>query len=368
MARGLFVISDVVWSGRARALVSATRGLARRGHSAVVMLDPSSAAHAELQREGSGSENVLVTALPAQSRRAGTSRVHALRRTIRQNETDVVFVHNDADHLAVALALVGLRRKPAIVRRIAVGERMRPTRIGRVAERLAVATHLLTGRSGIDRADAESPRFRVELGVYVPDHKPPETAAATPLLACVYDTHATMQASRVLRAVTMLRKRHRELTLCMIASEDVPERLRMQAAALGLSRVVRWFRAPVGTDAIIAQAWALVVAVAGDEAVYATLDGMAHEVPIVAAHAALFERYVANGISGTLLDRFDAPACAAALAALVSDAERRLAMGAAARARVARDYPENEYISGLESLLTSLIPSTAAGEPYAGVA
>jgi hypothetical protein len=365
MTRCLFVISDELWTGRARALVSAARGLARRGHPCVVMAGASSAANKQLGDDAANANLVLIQ-LPAPSRRGGASRVSALRHAMRQHESDVVFVHSDVDHLSVAIALVGVRRKPSLVRRIAVGERVRPTRLGRVAERLATATHLLTGRSGIDRADAESPRFRVELGVTIP-----ESGAApspTPLLVCAYDVRETMPASRVLRAVTMLRKRHRELTLCMIASEEVPERLRMQAAALGLSRVVRWLHAPAGADAVLAQAWAVVVAVAGDDAVYATLDGMAYAVPIVAPRAALFERYVANGISGILLDRFDAPACAAALASLVSDADRRSAMGGVARARVARDYPEEEYIAGLETLLRSRTASTATDESYAGVA
>lgn len=329
------------------------------------MASESSTAHDQVRRIAAEPGTLELIPLPASSRRGGASRVGALRHTVRHNETDVVFVHSDADHLAVALALVALRRKPAIVRRIGVGDRVRLTRLGRIAERLVPATQLLTGRSGVDRADAETPRYRVELGVTVPEST--ALPSETPLLVCTYDVNATVHASRVLRAVTMLRKRHRDLTLYMIASEEVPERLRMQAAALGLSRVVRWLRAPAAAESVLAQAWAVIVAVAGDAAVFATLDGMAHGVAIVAPRAALFERYVANGISGILLDRFDAPACAAALASLISDAERRSAMGGVARARVARDYPEDEYIAGLEALLRSLTTSTT-GESYAGVA
>lgn len=365
MARCLFVVSDMLWTGRARALVSAARGLAARGYPAIVMAQPESVPYAEAVR-GAGDTEALT--LAPRTRRAGASRIHGLRLAIRDRDVDVVFVHGDADHLAVAVAMVGLRRRPALVRRIAVGERVRPTRIGRVAERFAVATHLLTGRPGIDRAGAETPRFRVELGVTVPREAAAAVRPDTPLLACVYDASATIHASRVLRAVTMLRKRHRQLSLTMMASADVPERLRMQAAALGLSRVVRWQRTPLGAGETLARACALVVAVGGDDAVFATLDGMAHGVPVVAPRAALFERYVANGISGILLDAFDAPACAAALATLVADPERRAAMGGAARARVARDYSEREYIAGLETLLRSLAAGQPGGEPYAGVA
>ncbi len=370
MARCLFLISDVLWTGRARAFVSGARGLAMRGHSVVAMAPLSSVAFSDLHGD-SDATRIVVLPLAPRGRKAGAPRVRGIRKAIRENEIEIVFVNDDADHFAAALAMVALRQSPALVRRIAVGERVRPTRLGRLAERLTVATPLLTGRAGIDRAGPDTPRFRVELGVAVPDdmtgHQP-----SAPLLVCVYDANTTIHASRVLRAVTMLRKRHRDLTLCMVASAEVPERLRMQAAALGLSRVVRWLQAPVGVAHALTHAAAVVVAVGGDDAVYATLDGMSNGVPVVAPRAAIFERYVANGISGILLDTFDAPACAAALATLVHDAERRSAMGGVARARVARDYPEQQYIDGLETLIHALAPggggAVSSNTPVAGVA
>ena len=366
MARCLFVVSDVLWTGRARALVSAARGLAMRGHSVVVMAPLNSVAFSDMHGD-SDATRITVQPLAARGRKAGAARVHGIRRVVREQESEIVFVNDDADHFSVALAMVGRRQRPALVRRIAVGERVRPTRLGRLAERLNVATQLLTGRSGIDRAGFEASRFRVELGVTVPDAVPDRPPSA-PLLVCMYDAEGTIHASRVLRAVTMLRKRHRDLTLCMVASAEVPERLRMQAAALGLSRVVRWLQAPVGVAHALAHAAAVIVAVGGDDAVFATLDGMSNAVPVVAPRAAIFERYVANGISGILLDTFDAPACAAALATLVHDPERRSAMGGVARARVARDYPEQQYIEGLETLINALAPDVSSSTPVAGVA
>lgn len=366
MSRCLFLVSDTLWTGRARALVSGARGLAARGHTVVVMAPLDSVAYSDLHGD---SDATQIAALPLapRGRRAGTARINGIRRAIREHAVDVVFVNDDADHFAVGLATLALRQRPMLVRRIAVGERLRPTRLGRLAERLVVAMQLLTGRAGIDHAGPESARFRVELGVTVPEATPEQQPTA-PLLACIYDANGTTHASRVLRAVTMLRKRHRDLTLCMIASAEVPERLRMQAAALGLSRVVRWLQAPDGVAHALARAAAVIVAVGGDDAVFATLDGMSHGVPVVAPRAALFERYVANGISGILLDTFDAPACAAALATLVHDPERRAAMGGVARARIARDFSEQQYVAGLEALLQPLAPAEASHAPVAGVA
>lgn len=357
MARCLFVISDIPWTGRARALVSAATGLAGHGHIIQLMAPDRSAAQKLALGSTAGLE---VLRLPALGRQAGAARVRALRQALRESDADVVFVHTDGDHLAAALAMTGLPRRPALVRRYAIGERSRPSRVGRIAERLAVAIQLLTGRQGIERADFQGPTFRVELGVPIPAAPANEVPPPHPILACVYDCAMTMHASRVLRAVTMLRKRHRDLTLCMIATGEVPERLRMQAAALGLSRVVRWLTMPVGVADVLAQSASMVVAASGDDAAYATLDGMAYGIPVVAPRGSLFERYVANGISGILLDRFDTPACAAALATLVSDPDRRIAMGGAGHARAAREFSEHEYLTGLESLLRSLATSESA--------
>ncbi|HJU74699.1 MAG TPA: glycosyltransferase [Gemmatimonadaceae bacterium] len=362
MARCLFLVSDRAWTGRARALVSAARGLAARGHPVFVAAPPGSAA---LDHAATGPGGPQAIGIPRNGG-AGTARMRAVRRLLADHAVDVVFVHSDTDHLLVALAMVALSQRPTLVRRISLGERLRPTRVGGLADRLAPVTQLLTGRAGVERAVDEVPRFKVELGVPLPPESAIRTGTAAPLLACVYDAAATMHASRVLRAVTMLRKRHRELSLCMIASGEVPERLRMQAAALGLSRVVRWIHARGSVNETLAQSAALIVAAGGDEAIFATLDGMAYGVPVVAPRASLFERYVANGISGILLDRFDAPACAAALATLVSDSERRVAMGNVARSRVARDFAESGYVDGLEEVLRTLAPGTP--EPVAGVA
>ena len=58
MARCLFLVSDRAWTGRARALVSAARGLAARGHAIFVMAPPDSAALSQAVRE-SGAPDVI---------------------------------------------------------------------------------------------------------------------------------------------------------------------------------------------------------------------------------------------------------------------------------------------------------------------
>jgi glycosyltransferase involved in cell wall biosynthesis len=350
----LFVIGDRTCSGRARALSVAARGLSRRGFVSVVMAPADGVAFAELARsQGSA---LLFVPLPPGRKRPG---VRALRRVLREHAIDTIMVHSDADYLTAAIATVAVKPRPVIVRRWALGERQRATRAARLAERLADATHLYVGREV--PATADDGGHALELGVALPE-LPVAVLPDIPKIVCFYDAHATRQASRVLRAVAMLRKRQRRIALTMVAADDVPERLRMQAAALGLTRVARWRRAPDRPTEVLAHAAAAVIASGSDDAAFGTLDAMAHAVPVIAPRAALSERYVANGISGVLLDVFDAPAIAAALAAILSDDERRDAMGSVARARVARDFTEDAHVQGLETLLRSRRPVHAVAD------
>ncbi|MGQ0537497.1 MAG: glycosyltransferase [Gemmatimonadaceae bacterium] len=363
MQRALFVMHDAEWSGAARAFSLAARGLAGHGRAAFVMAAADSPAHAAAQRD----EHVAALELPLNG--AALARVLAIRSALRTHDIDVVFVQHDADRLAAAIAMLGRRERTKLVRRVGAGERLRPTRAGRLADSLVPATYLYTGRRNDPAAaPAASNRYRADLGVELPGAPREMAQRTTPLLACTYDVAATLKASRVLRAVAMLRARHRDLTLCMLGRGDVPERLRMQAAALGLSRVVRWMRSPGDVAAVLDAAWCLVVAVDGDDGVFAALDGMAAATPVIAVRDAIFERYIANGISGILLDRFDACSCAAALATLLGDADRRMAMGGAGRSRVAREYTPATLAAGIDGLLRALGGAAAAHDAPAGVA
>jgi glycosyltransferase involved in cell wall biosynthesis len=76
------------------------------------------------------------------------------------------------------------------------------------------------------------------------------------------------------------------------------------------------------------------------------LDLMALAKPLVASERGVAQHYVANGISGTLYPSDDSASTAAVVAGLLGNEEIRLAMGRAARTRVARDFPESGMIDG----------------------
>ena len=63
---------------------------------------------------------------------------------------------------------------------------------------------------------------------------------------------------------------------------------------------------------------------------------MAMGIPVLADRGTVAGRYIADGITGALLNPGDTPGTAAVVAGLLGNDERRRAMGNAGRARVAR--------------------------------
>jgi len=90
------------------------------------------------------------------------------------------------------------------------------------------------------------------------------------------------------------------------------------------------------------------VAAGGDNAAFGYLDLMALRVPVLAERDALSSRYVADGICGVLLAQPDPGTVAARIAVLLAHGERRSAMGNAGRARVTRDFSEQDMVDGFE--------------------
>jgi glycosyltransferase involved in cell wall biosynthesis len=71
-------------------------------------------------------------------------------------------------------------------------------------------------------------------------------------------------------------------------------------------------------------------------------------VPVIAPEGSIAESYVANLITGTLIPPDDAATTAAAVVSLLTNEEQRATIGAAGRARVAREFPEQAMVEGFE--------------------
>jgi glycosyltransferase involved in cell wall biosynthesis len=274
-----------------------------------------------------------------------------------------VIVSGDREQLIAALA-TRLAERAAVLRRVAVGEKLKLTAALRLAFRLA-PTGLLFGseedmRSAPSASLTRFPSSVVALGVNAQAYdaiRPASRASigapgGTRLLVCVYDRSGRARAATVLRVIALLAPRHPELRLALIGAGSNDEDLRMHAAALRITGAVSFLGERDDYLSVLSVADLGWVVADGDNAVFALLDLLASRVPVLAERGTIAEQYVPDGIAGILLPRGEAPDIAAAVALLLGHDDRRAAMGGAGRARVSRDYSEAKMVDAFEAAAT----------------
>jgi glycosyltransferase involved in cell wall biosynthesis len=368
--RILFLHCAKDWSGTARALAVAARGLAARGHNVTFLAEPHSSVEQSASRIAAVASKIGAgdavspgdvapfEVLPFSCDGFWFSVAWRLRHLFRQWDADVVVVHTDREHLAAATAC-WLGRRGRILRRTPAGSRVSYSLAGRLAGWLANTTYVFA--SDQDRRNSGIPQgFRTavaQLGVDTqryPDRgsaaqeKKPEDIR---YIICVYDPTSRGRAATAIRTVSMLAPRHPYLRLLIFGAGSDSEDLRMQAAALDVMHLVSFLGERDDHLTLMRDAELGWVVADGDTAAYGVLDLMALGVPAIAADGSVAGSYVANGISGMLVPPDDAPTTAATVVTLLASDEQRQAMGSAARVRVAREFPEQAMVDSFEAAL-----------------
>lgn len=351
--RILFYLSAPAWTGSARASAALARGLSDRGHAVSVACPPDSPLE---QRLEFGSYEVIGIEpglpWPIAARR--------LRRALQDRFVQVVCVHTDREQV-VAASAARLAQRAAVLRRVQPGETLVLGPRARLSMRLATTGFVFAADDDVQRAPP-APHARlapvvVPLGVrpHVYDTVRPASPAsldladgATRVLVCRYDAASRARAGNVLRVVALLAPRHPELRLVMLGSAPSDDDLRMHAAALRISRAVRFMDEGHDDLSLLALADLGWVLAGGDEGAFAVLDFLASRVPVIAERGTVAPLYVPDGIAGIVLPPGDAHDAAAAVARLLAHEDRRAAMGAAGRVRVARDFTEALMVDAFE--------------------
>jgi len=340
------------WNGSARATAALARGLSARGHSVTVVCPADSPLEQRLER---GAYEVL------ELRGAGSvaSGAGHLRRALQERFVQVICVHSDRAQVVAATA-ARLAGRAAILRRVAAGEKLTPSSGARVALRFATTGFVFASEHdarsapplplarlvpavaplGVREAmyDSVRPASRSVLG----------TGAGTRVLVCIHDGKERSRAGNVLRVMALLAERHPELRLVFLGPGSADADLKVHAAALRISRSVSFMGERDDYLSILALAELGWVVSGGDDGAYALLDFMGSRVPVIAERGTLAERYVPDGITGIVLSPGDAHDTAAAVARLLAHDDERVAMGAAANARVAREFSEEAMIDSFE--------------------
>lgn len=103
-----------------------------------------------------------------------------------------------------------------------------------------------------------------------------------------------------------------------------------------------WLQAPE-RDALLAEGAAFVLPSLSEGMPIALLEAMANGLPIVATRVGAIPDLIEDGVDGVLVEPGDPAGLAAALAEVLADGERRVALGVAARERAERLASEDVY-------------------------
>jgi len=340
--RACFVVRHATWSGNARAFADAATLLAARGYETCFAVPESSETARVLASAGHD-----VIGLP---RSGGWLRAGwRLRGVVAHRLSEVLFVHDDREHLEAAAA-VRLAGRGAVVRRTPSAERLALGRDGRFAMRLA-ATGFVFAHADDVRGMAP-PRGALAAHVAVPGvavaAPQPAPALATigtatsaddsPRLVIISGAGRRHETLVALRALALLAPRLPALRATIFSPVTDIDTARLEAAALGVADRVEWCAAgaPRG-DALGRANLAWIVATA-DDAAFALLDALAHGVPVLAERTPIAARFVDDGVTGLLLRRSDEAGWASVIAAALANTATHAAMSDAAR-RAASRWP-----------------------------
>jgi glycosyltransferase involved in cell wall biosynthesis len=352
--RVLLYLGDTHWSGSARALLTAARGLAERGHQTTLACCAG----------GTLDERARASGVDVVSINASASAVGGaldLRKLLRERFIEVVVVENERDQLVVSSAM-RLAQRGAVLRRLPAFENVELRRGGRLALKIAAAGLIVTTDAeaaaldgagwaipptvaplGVDGADGVQAAPRAEIGA----------SPRTLLVACSYDPSGRHRLATVLRTLALLAARHLDMRVAVFGAGSLDDDLRLHAAALGVAPAVSFLGERADERAVMRAANLGWVVSSADTAAFACLDFMALGVPVIAEQTPLTQHCVADGITGLLFGEADSAHTASRVATLVGSEEKRATMGNAGRARVQREFTERAMIDGFDRAVTA---------------
>ncbi len=349
--RVLFYVSNATWSGSARVMMAAAKGLAARGHEVAV-------ACAEGSRLAARISDARIDAVTMGKSASAAGDSWDLRRAMEHRQIEVAIVSNERDHLVVASARL-LGNRGAVLRHVRPTERVSLGRGGRLAVRLAASGLIFSSEKeaaeytqkgwavpptvaplGVDPAlfDSVEPAPRDDIGL----------PGNSLLLACPYEPSGRARIATVLRALALLTPRHPEMHAAVYGPGSLDEALRMHASALAVNASVTFLGDVEDPRPLMRTSDIVWISAEGDAGAFGCLDAMACRLPIIAERSMLIQQYVADGITGLMLAQGDPSNNASEVAEFIADRTRYAAMGNAGRARVQRDFSESAMVDGFE--------------------
>jgi glycosyltransferase involved in cell wall biosynthesis len=268
-----------------------------------------------------------------------------LRRLIRERRPALVHANSIYNAPEAALAKAAGARVLLYVHEI-----LQDSRKGRLAPRIGLAASdtVVACSRAAGAAFARSPKLRIVYGgVQAPEQAPDHPADPGPMVVGSVGVIARRKGTDVLlEAARLVRDETEAIEFRLVGAASEPlDRAWAEALLADLPPGVGHVpRADVERE--LAGWSALAIASRVDPFPTVVLEAMAAGLPIVGTKVGgIGEQVGAEG--GVLVEPEDPRALADALLELKRDPERRLALGAAARARVIREFPLERQVAGL---------------------
>jgi glycosyltransferase involved in cell wall biosynthesis len=227
-----------------------------------------------------------------------------------------------------------LRRRTARFVTVCDSDAAKGDRLGVLVRRRTVTIH-----NGIQLppAPAAKGRFRTEL----------QLGPETPLVLSVGRLHEQKDHATLLRAWRRVAHRHPGAMLAIVGSGPLDDKLRAIATAEGLSGAVRFVEPRAHLAEAYVDADLFTLSSRWEGLPYVLLEAMAYGVPIVSTAVDGIPEVVTDNESGLLVPAQDSKALAQALDDLLSNPDRRRALGESGRAQVAEGFSVGRMILGL---------------------
>ena len=333
--RILHTESSLGWGGQEIRVLTEARAVARRGHEVVIAAPPEACIFAEAPGYG-----VEIVALPIA--RKGLTGLAAMRRLLAGRPFDVVNTHSSTDSWLAALAGALTGAAPALVRTRHISSpvpRNAATRwlYGRAARIVTTGEKLraqVIEETGAEAARVVSIPTGIDLERFRPGSRDSaRRALGLPADATLVGIVATLRSWKghrhLLEAIALLARP--EVLLAVVGDGPMREALERQAAELGIAERVRF----AGNQKDVV-AWLQCLdlfclpSYANEGVPQALAQAMACALPVVTTPVGSIEELVSDGRTGVLVPPSDPAALARAIGALLDDAPRRRALGAAA--------------------------------------
>lgn len=172
---------------------------------------------------------------------------------------------------------------------------------------------------------------------------------------------ATKNQGLFLRAARCVLERRPDCLFLIVGLGPLEVELKKTAEELGLSEKVHFLGWREDVEDVLAASDVFVVSSNSEGLSLVTIEAMAQGKPVVATHVGALDELVEAERTGILVPANDERSLGLAILRLLNNPEERREMGAAARARVERDFTIGGMVEDTELLYREVLPANISG-------